>query len=153
MQAVELGTHLQLRERTAEVHPREHLVRLGRLVTAAEQHRVGVVADELDPLEVGHDRPHHEREHALAGELAGGGARCRLQLVVVELEPEQPQLLGERRAGPGGVVRHEAERVALPAEPGDGVDGAGNRLAGDVEDAVDVEQDAGHRRHSPRPAR
>ena len=153
VQAVELGAHLQLGERPAEVHPREHLVRLGRLVAAAEQHRVGVVADELDALEIGHDRAHHEREHALARELAGGGPRRRLELVVVELEPEQPQLLGERRARPGGVVRHEAEGVALPAKPGDGLDGAGDRLAGDMEDAVDIEQDAGHRRHSPRRGR
>ena len=33
----------------------------------------------------------------------------------------------------------------------DGLDGPRDRLAGDVEHTVDVEQDAGHSRHSPRP--
>ena len=44
-------------------------------------------------------------------------------------------------------------REALPdnaTQPGDSLDGTGNRLAGDMEDAVDIEQDAGHRRHSHR---
>ena len=150
MQAVQLGAHLQLGEGTAEVHPREHLVGLGGLVATAEQHRLGVVADELDPLEVGHDRPHHEREHPPAGELARRRPRCRLELVVLELEPERAQVLGEQRPRPGGVVGHETEGVTLLAEPRDSLDGSGNGLAGDMEHSVDIEQDAGHSGHSHR---
>ena len=102
------------------------------------------------PSRSGHDRAHHEREHALARELSRRRPRRRLELVVVELEAERPQLLGERRARPGRVVRHEPERVALAAEPGNGLGGAGDGLAGDMEHAVDIEQDAGHPGHSPR---
>ena len=46
------------------------------------------LADELEPVEVGHDARHHEREDALAGELARGRPGGRLELVVVELEPD-----------------------------------------------------------------
>ena len=153
MEAVQLGAHLQLRKGAPEVHPREHLIRLGRLVAAAEQHRVGVLSDELDALEVGHDRPHHECKDTLACELTGSCPWRRLELVVVQFESEQAQLLCERDARPGGVVRHEAEGVTLAPETGYSLHGAGYRLTGDVQDAVDVEQNASHGRHSPRPGR
>ena len=99
VQAVERRAHLDLRERTCEVHVAEHLVRLDGLVAPADEHRLGVVADELEAVEVGDDRRHHEREHALARELAGSGAGCRLQLVVLERESHLAQLLRERDRG------------------------------------------------------
>ena len=91
-----------------------------------------MLADQLDALEVGHDGRHHERKHALAGELAGCGARGRLELVVFELEAEATKLLGELGAWKRGVVGDEAERVPLGAQACDGLDGARNRLTGDV---------------------
>ena len=103
-----------------------------------------MVADELEAVEVGDDRRHHEREHALSRELARRGARCRLELVVVEREAHLAQLLGEARARPRRVVRDESQRVPGATELRDGIRGAGNRLPGDVQHAVDVEQNARH---------
>ena len=97
MQAEELGAGLELGEGTREVHVAEDLVRLGRLVGAAEEDGVGVVADHLDPVEVLDDRGHGERQHALAREGVRGGARGRLQLVVLELDPGRAQVARQLR--------------------------------------------------------
>src|SRR5207342_1146298 len=99
-------------EGASEVHVAEDLVRLERLVAPADEDRVRVVADELEPLEVGDDGRHDEREHALAGELSSSRARRRLELVVLEREPHLAQLLGQTRARPRRVVRYEPERMA-----------------------------------------
>ena len=64
VQAVELGACVELRERAGKVHVAEDAVRLGRLVRAAEEHRLGLLADELHALEVLEDRGHRHREHA-----------------------------------------------------------------------------------------
>ena len=58
-----------------------------------------------------------QREHPLARERPRGGDGGRLQLVVVELDAEPAQLLRERRARVGRVVRHEPQPVPLPAQP------------------------------------
>src|SRR5262249_31116214 len=71
-------------------------------------------------------------------------------LVVVQGEAELAQLLRQPLPRPRRVVRDEAQRVASVAEPRDGVDGPRNGFARDVEDAVDVQQDAGHGAHSHR---
>ena len=144
MQAVERGAQLDLAERPREVHVAEHLVRLERLVAASDEHRVGVVAHELEPVEVGDDRRHGESEDALPGELARRCAGGRLQLEVLERELHATKLLGQACARARGVVRDEAERVARLAQLGDGVDGARDGLSRDVEHAVDVQQNAGH---------
>ena len=52
---------------------------------------------------------------------------------------------GEHAARPRGAVGDETETVAGRAERGDGTRGPRDRLAGDVEDAVDVEENAAHR--------
>ena len=144
MQAEEVGAGLDLGERAGEVHVAEDLVRLGRLVAAAEEHGVGALADELDPGQVGHDRRHHERVDAPAAELLRGGDRRRLQLVVLELEPHLAQLVGERGPRAGRVVGDEAQPMADGAKARDRLDRARDRLAGDMEDAVDVQQNGGH---------
>src|SRR5262249_2703855 len=59
---------------------------------------------------------------------------------------EGPELLGERRTRLGGVVGHEAEPVAVLAQPLDRLGAARDRLARDVEDAVDVQQNRRHGR-------
>ena len=66
------------------------------LVRAADQDRVGALADELDALEIVDDLRHREREHALARERVRGRARGRLQLLVLELDAERAQRLRER---------------------------------------------------------
>ena len=116
------------------------------LVGAADQHRVGVHADQLAALEVVEDARHRQREHALALEHARGDAAGRLQLVVVDREAERAQLLAELRARHRRRVRDEADPVAGGAQPPDGVDGSGDRLAGDVQHAVHVEQNRRHGR-------
>ena len=96
------------------------------------------------PSRSGTTRRHHEREHALPGQLARRRAGRRLQLVVVELEAHLAQLLGEARTRPRRVVGDEAERVARAAELVDRLGSARDRLPRDVEHAVDVEQNARH---------
>ena len=130
----------------AQVHVAEDLVRLERLVAAADQHGVGVVADELEPLEIGDDRGHHQREHPPAAELADRGARRRLDLRLVELEADPAQLARRvcRAAASSCWSRNAASdrrRAACHR-----LDGAGDGLTRDVEHAVDVEENAGHRR-------
>ena len=62
-------------------------------------------------------------------EHARGDAAGRLQLVVVDREPERAQLLAELRARHDRRVRDEADPVAGRAQPPHRVDGAGDRLA------------------------
>ena len=144
VEAVERRTHLDLVERACKVHVAEDLVGLERLVAAADEHGLGVVAHELETLEVGDDRAHDEGEHALSRELACGRSRCRLQLAVVEREAHLAQLLGEPGARARRVVGDEAESVTRAAKLRDGFRGARGRLPGDVQHAVDVEQNARH---------
>jgi hypothetical protein len=94
--------------------------------------------------EVGDDRRHDERVDAAAAQPLGRGRRRRLELRVLELEPEAPDLGGEIGARPRRVVGDEAQPVAVRAQPVHRVDRARDRLAGDVEDAVDVQQNGGH---------
>jgi hypothetical protein len=124
----------------------EDLVWLRRLVAAADEDGVGAFADELDSGEVGHDRGHHERIDAAPSELQRCRRRRGLQLVVVELEPHRAQLVEQRRARARGVVGDEPQPVPVGAQALDSVDRTGDRLAGDMEDAVDVEQNGGHAR-------
>ena len=112
MQAVELGALLELGECAREVVVAEHLIRLEALVGAAEQHGVRALADELDALEVLDDRRHRQGEDALAGQRVRGGDRGRLQLLVLQLDPERADLGGERLPRVRGVVGDEAEPVA-----------------------------------------
>ena len=95
VQAVELGAGLELGERAGEVHVAEDAVRLVGLVGASEQDRVRLLADELDAFELRPDRGHRQREHALPGERARRGARRRLELLVVELDAERAQVVGQ----------------------------------------------------------
>ena len=132
VQAVEVGAHLKLMEGAAQVHVREDEIRLGRLVGAAEEHRVGPLADELDPVEIADDGVHRQRQHALPLKQARGGGGDRLQLVVLEREAELPQLLAELRPGAGRGVRHEPQPVAVPTELLDRLDCPRDRLPRDV---------------------
>ena len=59
--------------------------------------------------------------------------------------PRPRSSLGQRRARAGRVVRDEAQPVALAAQLGDRLRRAGDRLPGDVQHAVDVEQNGRHR--------
>ena len=134
----------RLAEGPQEVHVAEDLVGLHRLVAPAEEHRLRPLADELDPVQVGNDGRHDERIDALAGKLAGSGTWRGLQLLVVDGESEAAQLLGEARPRTRRVVGYVAERVTGLAQPLDRVDSAGNRVSGNVQHAVDVEQNARH---------
>ena len=87
-----------------------------------------MVSDEFDALEVGNDRPHHERKDAFARELACSGAWCRLELGIAELESEQAKLLGERRPRSRGVVGDEPESMTLATKTSHSLDSAGDRL-------------------------
>ena len=144
VQAVQRRAHLDLVERTREVHVAEDLVRLERLVAAADQHGLRVIADELEAVEIGNDVGHHEREDALAGELTRGCPWRRLDLLVLEREAHVAKLFCEAGSRPGRVVRDEPESVARATELRDGVRGARDRISGDVQHAVDVEQNARH---------
>ena len=64
--------------------------------------------------------------------------------LVVEREAHRAQLLGEPGARARRVVGDEAECVTRAAKLRDGLRGAGDRLPGDVQHAVDVEQNARH---------
>jgi len=144
VEAVERRPGLELAERPGKVHVAEDLIWLGGLVATPDQYGIRVVPDELEALEVGHDRRHHEGDDAPAPELSSGGARSRLQLLVGELEAEHTQFSGEHVAGPRGVVRDEAKRVAVGPETGDRLRSSGNRLPRNVEHPVDVQENAGH---------
>jgi len=119
---------------------------LQALIDAAQDPAYGVrvVADELEYVEVGDDGRHDECEHALPGELADRRPRRRLQLVVVEREPHVAQLAGETGARPRRVVGDVTQRVTGSTELRDRVRRARNGLSGDVQNAVDVEQNARH---------
>src|ERR1051326_4530826 len=71
--AVGGAPELELRERPGQIHVGEDEVRLGRLVGAADEDGIGAVADELDPLQVGDEPLHDEREHALPAERVDRG--------------------------------------------------------------------------------
>ena len=144
VEAIELGAHLELRERAREVHVREDEVRLGRVVRAADQDRVDVVADELDALEIADERVHDEREHAPAAERLDCRVRRRLDLPHLELDPHRLQARGEVGLRACRRVRDEAKPVPALAEAPHGSGRTRQRLAGDVQDAVHVEQNRGH---------
>src|SRR5205085_8826126 len=80
VQAVELRPGLELVEGAREVRVAEDDVRLERLVGAADQHRLRVLADELDTREVVDDGVHRQREDTLAGEGVRGRDGRRLEL-------------------------------------------------------------------------
>src|SRR5439155_15822293 len=130
--------------RSRHVHVREDGVRLEGLVAPPDEYGLRVVSDQLERVEVGDDRRHDKREDALPLELASRRAWRRLQLRVLQLEAHLAELLGEPRAGAGRVVGDEPQRMTGSAKLGDRLDGAGDRLSGDVEDTVDVEQNGGH---------
>ena len=117
VQAVQLGAAFELVERAREVHVAEDEVRLRRLVRAADQDRLGVLADELDPVELADDRVHRHGEHASPGELGRRSAWRGLQLLVLKRDPHAAQLLGERRTGLRSAVGHEADPVAGLPQP------------------------------------
>ena len=98
VQAEEVGAGLDLGERAREVHVAEDLVRLGRLVAAADEHRVGALADELDPGEIGHDRGHHERVDAPPAELAA--PRRSASSAARRPRARSPSRAAPRRASP-----------------------------------------------------
>ncbi len=129
MQAEELRARLELGERAREVHVAEDAVRLVGLVGASDQHGVGLLAHELDALELGPDRGHRQREHALAREGARRSAWSRLELLVVELDAERAQVLGEVGPGARRVVRDEAETMPVLAQPAHRVADAVDRAA------------------------
>ena len=98
MQAVELGAGLELEKRAVEVEVGEDAAGLLALVGAADEHGVGVHADQLEAVEVVEDARHRQREHALALQHPRGDSAGRLQLVVVDREAHRAQLLAERAA-------------------------------------------------------
>ena len=138
MQAVELGTALKLGERAREVHVAEDPVRLGSLVRAAQKNGVRALADQLDALQVVPDRRHRQRQDAPAREDACRRHRSRLQLAVLELDPEPSDRRRERQARLGCVVRQQAEPVPRVAKAPHGISRSVDRPAGDVQDPVDV---------------
>src|SRR4029078_79596 len=77
-------------------------------------------------------------------ELARGCARGRLDLVLLELDAERTELVRQLRARPGRAVRDEAEGVRGRAERRHRLRRAGDRLTGDVQHPVDVEENARH---------
>jgi hypothetical protein len=75
------------------------------------------------------------------------GRRGRgLQLLVGELDPEAADLLGQSAARVRGVVGDETQPVTVLAQLPHGLRSAGDRRAGDVENAVDVQENACHGR-------
>ena len=89
---------------------------------------------------------HRQREHALAREHARGDAAGRLELVVVDREADRAELLAELRARHRRRVGDEADAVPGVAQAAHCVDRAGDRLAGNVQHTVDVEQNRRHGR-------
>ena len=146
VQAVELGAGEELEERAVQVEVGEDPARLGALVAAADEHGVGVHPDQLDPVEVVEDPRHRQREHALAGEHLRGDAAGRLELVVLEPETHLAEASGELGAGHRRRVRDEPEPVAGASEAAHGIDRTGDRLAGDMQHTVHVEQNRRHGR-------
>ena len=73
-----------------------------------------------------------------------GCQRSRRDVLALEVEADRLELARERPAGPGRVVGDEAEAVTF-SRSDRGVGGAGHRLARNVQDAVDVQQNRGHR--------
>jgi hypothetical protein len=146
VEAEEVGAGLDLGERAGEVHVAEDLVGLRSLVAPSDEDGVRALAHELHAVEVGDDPGHHERVDAPAAQPLGGGCGSRLELPVLELEPEAANLRREVGPGPRGVVGDEAQPVAVRPQPVHGLHRTRDRLARDVEDAVDVQQNGGHGR-------
>ena len=144
MQAVEIRPRLELRERPREVHVAEDAPCLVTLVRAADEDGVGVLADEIEAVEVLDHRRHREREHAPSAQEVDGCGGRRLELVLGDVDAEPLQLRDDRRARPDCRVRDEPQPVAALAQRRDRVRRAGDGLAGDVEDAVDVQENGGH---------
>src|SRR4029078_9784140 len=88
---------------------------------------------------------HGQREDAHAGERVGGRDGHGLELRVVELEAEGAQLLGEDGPRAHRVVGDEPDGMPGLAERGNGLGGARNGPAGDLEDSVHVEEHGPHR--------
>jgi ribosome-associated protein len=144
VEAVELGAASNLGEGPRQVHVAEDPARLRDVVRAAEENRLGVLADEVDAGEVLDDRRHRQREDPPACKGGGGRARRRLELVVDEVEPHPAELVCEHGRRPDCVVRDEAQTVPSRAQSSHGFDSSGNRFPGEVEDAVDVEENGRH---------
>ena len=87
---------------------------------------------------------HRQREHALAGKHLRGDAAGRLELVILDRETHLAQPLTELVPRHRGRVRDEAEAVPRVTETPDRVHGPRDRLAGNVQDTVDVEQNRRH---------
>ena len=100
VQRVELRAGLELVEGAGQVHIAEDEIALRGLVGAADEHRLRVLADELDPFQLADDRVHRQCEDSAAGERLGRRSRRRLQLLVVELDPHCAQFLRRAPYGP-----------------------------------------------------
>lgn len=89
-------------------------------------------------------------------QVRGGGGGCGEDVVDADGEARSGQFLGDRGAGPRGVVGDQHQRNALRAELPHGLYGAGQRLPGHREHTVDVDQDRSDSFHTtdrPRVAR
>ena len=83
---------------------------------------------------------HREGEDAAAGEHARGGERRRLQLFLLQVDPEPLELEREVLAGARRVVRDEAQAVPGFAQRLDRLGRARHGLPGDLEHTLDVKQ-------------
>ena len=101
MQADEARAGLELGERSVEVLIREDLPRLVALVRAPEQDDVRVAVDELDPLgEIVSHRLHRQSQDTLPREQPGRGERRRRELVVLQVDAQPAEVVGEPFPGP-----------------------------------------------------
>ena len=80
------------RERPREVHVAEDASGLVTLVRAADEDRVGVLADEIEAVEILDHRRHRQRDHAPAVQQTHRSGGRRLQLVAGDVDAEPPQL-------------------------------------------------------------
>jgi hypothetical protein len=87
---------------------------------------------------------HRERQDALSAQRARRRPWRRLELLVVQLNAHPTQRGRERRPRARGAVGDESQPVPVGAQPSHRLATAGDRLAGDVEDAVDVQENRSH---------
>ena len=147
MQANEARAVFELGERPAQIRIGEDALGLLGLVGAAEQHGVGARVDQRGvPLQVGPDRGHDQGQDPLPGQQLARGERGRLDLVLLDRDADRAELLRQARPRPRRVVRDEAQGMTVGAQALDALGRAGNRLAGDVQDAIDVDENGRHRR-------
>ncbi len=123
------------------VHRRVGEVLLG----ATDDHDLGVGAiSQRDAVEVGQDGGLDDRVGWLirifAAYVRSSCDRGGDDLVVGDVEAEVAQEGAERGAGPDGRVGQQPERDVHLTQAGEGVNGTGDRVAVDVEDAVNVDE-------------